>query len=470
MASAKPKGVRTQHPQYEEYAPVWKRARDAAEGERAIHKAGAEYLPKLIGETEPQYKARKQRTPFFGAYWRTISGLKGMLFRKDPQIQAPAGIADYLEDVDMAGNPLDMFAQKISEEVLEVGRAAVLVDYPPVEDPSAVTVAAAVASGLRPSLQRYTAEDIINWKVDRVNNALVLTLVVLKEPFSVAGDEYGHDKEYRYRELSLTPQGYRQRVFKIERDTDVLVSEAFPLMNNSPLSFIPFYFFAADGCGHEVIGPPLEDLLNMNLHHYRVSADYEHGCHFSGLPTPYIAGWVPPKENDSIGVGSMAFKCFDNPQAKMAYAEVVGSFDALRTNLDNKKQEMAVLGARMLEADKTAVESAETQRQRVAGEQSQLGGMAQVLSMTMTKALTVFAEWAGSPGEVNFEINRDYIPAGMTPEELTALVSSWQAGAISDETLFDNLQRGEVIGAETTFEEEQARTQSRTPALIPDMQ
>jgi len=29
----------------------------------------------------------------------------------------------------------------------------------------------------------------------------------------------------------------------------------------------------------------------MNLHHYQVSRDYEHGCHFSGLPTLFISGY-----------------------------------------------------------------------------------------------------------------------------------------------------------------------------------
>jgi hypothetical protein len=39
-------------------------------------------------------------------------------------------------------------------------------------------------------------------------------------------------------------------------------------------------------------------------------------------------------------------------------------------------------------------------------------------------------------------------------------VSSWQAGAISQYTLFDNLQRGEIISDSVTFEEEQERINS----------
>src|SRR3990167_5679545 len=310
------------------------------------------------------------------------------------------------------------------------------------------------------------AEDIINWKTGRVNNATVLTLVVLKEPFSVAADEYGHDTECRYRELSLTPEGYRIRVFRIaQNDTDELVSESYPLMNGAPIRQILFFFFGADDASPTVTSPPLEDLLNMNLHHYTVSADYEHGCHFSGLPTGYIAGHQKNPEDASIGIGSLSFHCFSDPNAKMAYAEVLGNFAALKENLEGKKSEMAVLGARMLESQKSGVESAETQRQRVAGEQSQLGGMAQVISMTMTTALGTLAQWAGANGDVSFEINRDFIPAGMTPEEMAALLMAVQSGQISYQTYFDNLQRGEIIAANVTVEEEQERILSNSRAM-----
>ena len=145
----------------------------------------------------------------------------------------------------------------------------------------------------------------------------------------------------------------------------------------------------------------------------------------------------------------------------MAYAEVNGDFTALVTNLENKKSEMAVLGARMLEGRKGGVESAETIRQRTAGEQSQLAAMAQVMSMQMERALGIFSYWAGADGDISFQINRDFMPAGLEATELTALVSSWQAGAISSQTLHANLQRGEIIDPGVIFEDEQERINSQ---------
>jgi hypothetical protein len=72
------------------------------------------------------------------------------------------------------------------------------------------------------------------------------------------------------------------------KDGDVLLSEVYPLMNGKPLDFIPFTFLSTDDNTAEVDEPPLIDLVNVNLSHYRTCADLEHGAHFTGLPTPYI--------------------------------------------------------------------------------------------------------------------------------------------------------------------------------------
>ena len=44
--------VDTPHSEYEEFAPVWKASRDAAAGQRAVHKAGKIYLPALSEQTK----------------------------------------------------------------------------------------------------------------------------------------------------------------------------------------------------------------------------------------------------------------------------------------------------------------------------------------------------------------------------------------------------------------------------------
>ena len=55
-----------------------------------------------------------------------------------------------------------------------------------------------------------------------------------------------------------------------------------------------------------------------------------------------------------------------------------------------------------------------------------------------------------------YELNTDYNPTGMNAQSLTAIVAAFQVGAISYDTLYENLQRGEIASVERTAEEERA--------------
>lgn len=473
--TTKPTGVRTTHPDYDAMAPSWKRCRDAAAGERAIHAAGEAYLPKLAEELDRDYQARLMRTPWFNATWRTISGLRGMLFRKSAEVEG----VEYTDDIDMAGTPLASFVQKVVEDALTVGRIGVLVDYPQApEGGQALTVAAAAALGMRPSLQIYPAESVINWKTQRIGNAVVLSLVVLTEDESVAGDEFGHATETRYRVLDLDPANgyYRQRVYRVDDKgrEEQIGADVFPLMNGNPMREIPFVFIGVDETGPCVDEPPLIDLVDMNLHHYTVSADYEHGCHFSGLPTLFVSGYSPAVAEPgspvkTIYIGGPTANCLPDPQAKAYFVEIASAFEALRANLEDKKAAMAVLGARMLEAQKRAAEAADTVAQNRKGEESLLAAMGETVSLGMTRALGWFMAWAGrDAGAVRYELSSEFGPAGLSAQELTAMVGAWQAGmpGYSDQNVFAQLQERGMIDAETTFEEEQARVADKGPRLV----
>lgn len=457
--------VDTKHPQYVKMSPIWQKCRDAAEGEDVIHERGTTYLPKLSQEKEQDYQARKKRAPFFNATWRTISGMKGLIFRKAPVSVLPAAIQSYADNIDLTGRSLDVFAQSVVEDMLTTGRCGLLVDYPPMpldDNGEAISVAQAEAMGLRPYVSKYNASSIINWKTARINNVLKTVLVVLEEDEEVAGKtEFEHGSRKRYRVLDLIQGGYRQRVIvKDDSDNEVVLSETFPRMRGQVMTEIPFIFIGVDDLSTDIDSPPLLDLVNMNLHHYTVGADYEHGCHFSGLPTLFIFGMQPDADNP-IYIGGAAANVITSPEGHAEYAEVVQGFDALRQNLDGKKAEMAILGARMLEAQKAAVESGDTQKQRVNGEMSVLGAMANIISTAITKSLRIMAEWAGASGNIEYQLNTDFVPEGVSAQEMTALVSAWQSGAISSQVLFDNLKQGEIIGADTTFEEEQERIRSQ---------
>jgi hypothetical protein len=311
-------------------------------------------------------------------------------------------------------------------------------------------------------MQLYDTESIINWKVERVNNEMMLVLVVLTEVAQIPKDEFTVEKETRYRVLDLVNGVYRVRMFKVDKDQkEQLLSETFPKMNGAPLAWIPFVFIGIDDVTADVDDPPLIDLVDMNLSHYRTNADLEHGAHFTALPTAVVAGHRPENPGEKLYIGSQAAWVFPNADAHAEFLEFSGQgLGALTTLLERKEAQMAILGARMLEPQKRAVEAADTESMHRKGEESTLAAAAQTISLGLTRALEWFTMWAGAGEEASVELNRDFFPVPMTPAELSALVSAWQQGAISDQTLFETLQQGEIISKDKTLEDEQAQIEA----------
>jgi len=472
-------GVANTHSDYKEMSPLWKRCRDAADGQSAVHGAGTEYLPLLADQTASEYKAYMTRACFYNATWRTISGLQGMIFRKPAFVKVPAVVEPLLDDVSLCGENLHMFSLELMEELLTTGRVGIFVDYP-TTDPVHTTQADAKSQGLRPVLKKYESESIINWRCSVVNNRCVLSMVVLAEEVETVGDsEFDVVETTQYRVLDLAPLPViggaavgplvvRVRVFQVNsKNEDVLIDGPFyPQIKGKNLEDIPFYTISTDGVEIEPDVPPLMDLVEVNLAHYRVTADYEHGCHFTGLPTPVITGYMSDKDNQSFSIGSMTAWVFPRPDAKAHYLEFTGQgLKALEANLTRKETQMAVLGARMLENKQNNGDSQNGAAVNAGGEQSLLASIANAASIGIEKALTTFAKYAGSDEPCTYRLNKDFFPMPMSALNLTALVAAWQNGGISYETLFDNLQRGEVMDIDKTIEEELKKMEQHKPTI-----
>ena len=465
------KDVNTRHKDYTTFAPKWKRCRDAAAGQDAVHAAGETYLPKLGAQETEDYNAYRKRAGFYNATWRTMSGLLGMMFRKPPQAKLASSVEAMAKDIDMAGTSLETFARKAALEILGPGRVGILVDHPAIEGVTAISVKAAEDQGLRPMLKQYKAETIINWKYERIRNYWMLSMVVLEEEIEEAENEFKANCVKQWRVLDLDEGGhYRQRTFrKAEKgnaeEFEQIGGDIYPLLAGKPLDFIPFFIVGVDGIDSDVDEPPLIDLVDLNLAHYRTNADYEHGCHFTGLPTLFLSGFLNEDGTaPKFTIGSQAAIVAAHPEATGKYIEFTGQgLEALQTNLERKEQQMAIIGARMLFAEKRAVEAAETASIHRQGENSVLASIATAISEGLEKALAVFSAWAGVNQVVVYQLNRDFNPAMLSAQDITAYMKAVQMGLLSEQSFYALLQRADVADSEVTWEDEQERIATQEP-------
>jgi hypothetical protein len=414
----------------------------------------------LSGQSPKDYGAYKARALFYNATQRTIDGMTGLVFRKSPRVVLPSPVEPFAHDIDMAGTPLRIFAEELVTEVLTVGRAGLLVDHPPARE-DVVTASQARDAGQRPYLKLYRAEDILDWRLGLRDSATVTTHLRLRERFSIPdpGDEFRSIPIEQIRVLDLDPDDfYRQRVFRGAKGRWDQVGESIkPLLDGRRLTYIPFMFIGPKDLRPSPSKPPLLDLVNVNLSHYRTTADFEHGAHFTGLPTPVISGHRLD-EDECLSIGAGEAWVLASPEARAYFLEFSGEgLSTLVTSLERKERQMAAIGARMLAPEKSQAETAESLLIRRGGENSVLAALAQTISLGLTTALKILTRWAGVSDKVAFELNRDFLPTPMSAEALKAHIAAWQAGVLSEETLFEALQRGEVVAESLSFEAERAR-------------
>ena len=460
--------VDSTNPVYDLMLPLWTTMRDVANGERAVKDKDDEYLPKLGGQDEKEYSAYKCRASFFGATGRTIDGLSGMVFRKPPEQKIPASMDEFMQDVTMSGLDFQGFAEAITDEVLTPGRCGILVDFPQVES-GEMTKAQADSMNLRPYFSQYKAESILDWRVGRVGNKTVLTQVRLMEEASEPEDEFTERMVDQIRVLDLDDTDhYRQRIYRKEDESGKKLEkwtqfgeDIVPLMRGARPDFIPFIFVGPRDCTPNVCKPPLIDLADKNLDHYRMDADYKHSLHFIAAGSTRWVKGVRKEEIDEgrfDSVGPTALLATESPEAEFGISEPSGQgIPTQRIAIQDAEQQMAVLGARMLSPEKRQAEAAETAAIHRQGESSVLSSLATAVSIALTKALEIARDWMGLSEEIFVRLNTDYVETGLNAQELVALTGALQGGGISQEAYLEALIDGEILRPELTVEDELKR-------------
>ncbi len=464
----------TTHPDYDANLATWLRARDVIAGEDAVKLGGIKYLPRLDSQSENEYLGYKSRACFFNASSRTCDGFLGLLFRRDPEVKLPdrhAGVGGALrvftDDVDLMGTSLFTFCKGVVGEVLTLGRCGTLIDWQADGESRAYVV-------------RYAAEDILNWQTQRINGRNVVTMIALREmverpdeldPFVMKITE-----TVRVLKLEQLADGSTRYLVEIWQNNPAdknagwtLTENRVPLRLGKPLPLIPFVFHGPRNALPDVDKMPLADIIFVNLDHYRLDADYKHGLHFTALPTAWVAGF---DKKDDLHIGSSTAWVSDTVGAVAGFLEFKGHGLSTFENAQSRDERlMALLGSRMLEDTKRVGETADAIELRQAGENSILMTLALSLSDSISQVLRWVYWWNSTepfPEDVSedlvlLQINTDFTAKGLTSLELTAIVSAWQAGAISQATMFDLFRKGEVLPTGRTDAEEKNLVQAGQP-------
>lgn len=472
--------ITVKHPAYNEFSESWALMRDAIDGEDAVKDKGQAYLPMKSGivamadttKKNAAYDAYKNRAEFPELVAPTVRGTVGTMLDKPAQIELPPELDQLKERATRDGMTLDVLHRLIASEVMSTGRFGLL---PGVD-----------AAGV-PYLAGYSTENVINWD----STGDVPDYVVLNES-GQRRDPLTNKWENveSYLECKVEDGKYSARTFTKVAGADTFSpgdpDEAKKPPRNGrtdPLNELPFVFINTSNLEASPDDVPLYGLAKLACRIYRLDADYTFAMHMTSEPTPWVNGFDNPKEAAEKGdapntIGSA--KLWILPKgAQAGFLEFNGAgLEAQAKAIAAALDRAEALGAQILTDRGRSEESGEAKKLRLGNQASVLKIVAQTTAAGLERALKNIAVWVGAdPEKVKVTPNTEFFDRTLDAQEISAIVKGWLDGAYSYPTMFKRLQKGGVVEAEQTIDDElkaideddirRATLEDRMAAMVP---
>jgi hypothetical protein len=202
----------------------------------------------------------------------------------------------------------------------------------------------------------------------------------------------------------------------------------------------------------------MEGLANVNLGHYQEQANLALGSFQFGSAQPYIAddmyqqmARAPENKNEKFKMGDGVVAILGS-SGKLDFAIPPANTMSGEIKKDYAAQ-MVSLGAQLISEGGQA-ETAEAARLKHASDVSVLDLVSRNVSDAYNQCLEWVAMFMGVsiPEDQKYVVNQDFFEASLAPDQINALVASWQGGAISKDVLDTNLQTGKIIGEDVDLE------------------
>lgn len=454
------------HPTYDAFAPSWRLMRDCMAGEDEVKAKGEAYLPMKSGTRsiaddqlrQTAYGGYKQRAEFPELLAPTVRGAVGTILDQPPAIVLPPALEPLRERSTRDGLSLEALHRRICTELMVTGRYGVL---------------PGISASGEPYLAGYVAEAITNWDTDAEQRP---DWLMLNESRPVLDRSTGKWEALdQYRECFVLDGRYGARVW-VKTSAGWTATEVVEASTRKrrPLDELPFVFIDTNDLTPDPDDVPLYGLGKLAVRVYRLDADYTFALHMTSEPTPWANGFADPAEAVKNGQAPTTLgssKLWLLPEgAQAGYLEFSGpGLAAQEKAIQNSLDRAVIFGANLLADTQRTAESGEAIKLRLGNQTSTLKTIALTSAEGLERALRNLAKWMGEdPEGVVVTPNTDFFDHTLSPQEITAVVAGWQAGAYSKQTMFDRFKKGELVPAERTFEEEQDLIDTEQPTgMIP---
>lgn len=425
------------HPDYKLRFSQWTRVRDCVEGQDQIKGRRDVYLPRKDKQSDDSYQAHLDRAVFFNATGRTRAALLSSIFRRPGVELLPRGWST--ESVTRDGKSLKKVVRWLAEEVVTVSRAGALVDLPEEE-----------STGVNPFLSLYPAEHILSW----LRKDGVLKMVLLAERVVDPNKSFNMftlSGKWRLRLLALDENGEYFQFAGAPETFGGMTSypedgRIYPEIRGRRLRSIPFYFFGLTANSEEPEKPLLLDIADLNIAHYRQYATLETARAYIGSPIYTTFTSSETDDEEALVVSpELIWEFAQNDKAEILEFRGQG-IGSLERGLEEKEEQMRVLGARLVSQRKgAAARSSVADDASLNHDDATLLDVVNSVSEGMTAILKLIAEWIGLPSkDIRYTLNKHFNAPNIGARELRAIDACLDR-SMRPKDIFKLLQEGGLI-------------------------
>jgi hypothetical protein len=424
-------------------------------GTEAMREAGAEYLPQHPEEEPQRYDERLAAATLLNITELTLDSLVGRPFSDPVKVldTVPEQVKTVLDDVDLQGNNIDVFARQWFKEGLAKGFAHCLVEFPRrpevAEGEAPRTRADDLREGSRPYWVFIKPENLIFAHTEVINGVETVTHARILEETT---ERVGFAEVWVTRIRVIEP-GIQQIYLKVvdERTQEVTWKLEDEFLTD--LDFVPLVTFYAEKDAPFVAKPPLSDLADLNIAHWQSCSDQRQILTVARFPMLAASG--ADQEATKMVVGPFSWLSSPDAQGRFYYVEHSGkSIGAGRQDLLDLEEQMAHYGAEFL-TKRPGRETATARALDSAEATSPLQDMTLRFIDALNQALFFTAQWLKLDDGGSVEMTTDFGPEDPDQSDMNILKFTRNRQDISRRNYLKEMVRRGILPDDFDIDEDQ---------------
>lgn len=384
----------------------------------AVKVLNEKYLPKMDRETIPGYNIRIKSTAFTNLYSPVVTGLTGLITKKEPVIDGYEAFP--LDDVDGKGTNLPTFIKNIVTSSIVAGVEFVSVETSTTDN--------------KTFFKRYTYEQLVSYQIDELQRP---TQLVFEEKLEENDGAFGIKNIVRYVVFHIGggevwyDSGNGQGIAKQDEWKNKLTTiPVVALVTGKVIS------------PYEII-PRFYDIAQLNQVMLNVETQLANVLTVVGNPIPVFYG---DADEGTITIGVKDAMMFEDRQKEgLEYVEVTGNgITKLQEKI--KEIELAIdktsFSVLNREDNNTIIDAQDNQNKSG----SFLSDTSEELECKINRLFGFYSELSGValPPEI-IVFKKDFDTAMITDKQLEMLLKMLEGGNISRETLWQKLKVAGVL-------------------------